>query len=222
MSGFENFQLNSFEQLCINAANEHLQFYFTEHIFIQEQQEYNDEGIDLQSVHFRNNGDLIDLFMGPLGMFALLDDESKFPKATDTSLVNKFHSKFKSSSRYIRPRGNDISFVINHYAGKVVYDAHGFLEKNRDNLSSNLIQCMRNSSIDRVADLFWFEKLESVTPEQRAKSMEIRRQSQNTDPSLKNFEVIYSETIHVGSTASTYRDKFNQITVASHFRVSFF
>ena len=101
----------------------------------------------------------------PLGMFALLDDESKFPKATDTSLVNKFHSHYKASSRYIRPRGNDISFVINHYAGKVIYDAKGFLEKNRDNLSSNLIECMKSSNVDSIAELFGIERAESKTPE---------------------------------------------------------
>ncbi len=99
-------------------------------------------------------------------MFALLDDESKFPKATDTSLVNKFHSQFKSSSRYIRPRGNDISFVINHYAGKVVYEARGFLEKNRDNLSSNIVECMKKSKVHRIAELFWIDKSNaSKTPE---------------------------------------------------------
>ena len=64
MSGFENFQVNSFEQLCINVANEHLQYYFTERIFLQEQEEYSSEEIDLKTISFRNNVDLIDLFMG--------------------------------------------------------------------------------------------------------------------------------------------------------------
>ena len=64
MYGFENFQLNSFEQLCINVANEHFQYYFTEKIFLQEQEEYSLEDIDLKTIHFRNNIDLIELFMG--------------------------------------------------------------------------------------------------------------------------------------------------------------
>lgn len=64
MSGFENFQVNSFEQLCINVANEHLQFYFNEHIFLQEEEEYFSEGIDFESINFQNNEDLIELFMG--------------------------------------------------------------------------------------------------------------------------------------------------------------
>ncbi len=72
MSGFENLQLNSFEQLCINVANEHLQFYFTEKIFLAEQEEFLNEEIDLRSIHFRNNVDLIDLFMGVGTPFPLL------------------------------------------------------------------------------------------------------------------------------------------------------
>jgi myosin heavy subunit len=64
MSGFENFQVNSFEQLCINVANEHLQFYFNEHIFLQEEEEYSSEGIGFDAVDFQNNEDLIEVFMG--------------------------------------------------------------------------------------------------------------------------------------------------------------
>ncbi len=64
MSGFENFQVNSFEQLCINAANEHLQFFFNEHVFLQEEDEYASEGIDFNRIDFRNNEDIIEIFMG--------------------------------------------------------------------------------------------------------------------------------------------------------------
>jgi myosin heavy subunit len=64
MSGFENFQVNSFEQLCINVANEHLQYYFNEHIFLQEEQDYRTEGVKLEKIQFQNNEDLIELFMG--------------------------------------------------------------------------------------------------------------------------------------------------------------
>jgi len=64
MSGFENFQVNSFEQLCINVANEHLQYYFNEHIFLQEEQDYRTEGVSSEKVEFQNNEDLIELFMG--------------------------------------------------------------------------------------------------------------------------------------------------------------
>jgi len=154
MSGFENFRHNSFEQLCINVANEHLQFYFNQHIFLQEEYEYTLEEIEFKSIEFQNNEDIIEVFMGPLGLFALLDEESKFPRATDCSLIQKFHSNFKYTQRYVRSRGNDASFAINHYAGRVMYNADGFLEKNRDNLSSNLIDCMKMSKIQLISDLF--------------------------------------------------------------------
>ena len=107
----------------------------------------------------------------PLGLFALLDEESRFPKANDKSLVQKFHSHCQHHRRYIQPKGNEIAFGIQHYAGKVptdprfvattlseplqvIYDAHGFLEKNRDNLSANLIECMKKSGIELISQLF--------------------------------------------------------------------
>lgn len=143
-----------------------------------------------------------------MGIFALLDEESKFPKATDDSLVNKFHSHFKSSTRYIRPRGNEISFGINHYAGKVVYDARGFLEKNRDNLSTNLIDCMKGSNIELVSELFAAERTESGSISRsssnilakpmiptRPKSYELRRPreslTQKKAKSLKKRMLVY-------------------------------
>jgi myosin heavy subunit len=94
-----------------------------------------------------------------LGIFNLIDEESRFPKATDKSLIEKLHSHFESSNRYIKPRlFNEVSFGINHYAGKVVYNAKGFLEKNRDNLSANLVECMKSSRIDLVVELFAAER----------------------------------------------------------------
>ena len=110
-------------------------------------------------------------FAQPLGLFALLDEESRFPKANDKSLVQKFHSHCQHHRRYIQPKGNEIAFGIHHYAGKVtvdqwrfetmlagslqvVYDARGFLEKNRDNLSANLIECMKKSAIELISQLF--------------------------------------------------------------------
>lgn len=161
MSGFENFRQNSFEQLCINVANEHLQFYFNQHIFLQEEYEYALEEIEFKSIEFQNNEDIIEVFMGPLGLFALLDEESKFPKANDSSLIQKFHSNFKYTQRYVRSRGNEASFSINHYAGRVTYNADGFLEKNRDNLSSNLVDCMKMSRLQLISDLFAAELTKS-------------------------------------------------------------
>jgi myosin heavy subunit len=99
------------------------------------------------------------LFVQNLGLLNLIDEESRFPRATDKSLIEKLHSHFKSSSRYVKPRlYNDISFGINHYAGKVIYNARGFLEKNRDNLGANLVDCLKNSHIKLVVELFAAER----------------------------------------------------------------
>ena len=139
--GFEDFEVNSFEQFCINFANEQLQHYFNEHIFRLEQDEYAREGIDWQSVDFAGNQATLDLISKwPTGLISLLDEESRFPGASDDSLLRKFdmqHAK-ASPDLYVRPKirkAGRLEFTINHYAGPVVYNAVGFLDKNRDALS---------------------------------------------------------------------------------------
>jgi myosin heavy subunit len=89
--GFENFPRNSFEQLCINIANEQIQYFFNQHIFTWEQQEYMAEGISVDVVEFIDNRPVLDMFLArPLGLLALLDEESRFPKATDHTLTGNF------------------------------------------------------------------------------------------------------------------------------------
>ncbi|XP_063589666.1 myosin-IIIb-like [Penaeus indicus] len=89
--GFENFEINSFEQLCINIANEQIQYFFNQHIFTWEQQEYMSEGIEVNIVEFADNRPILDMFLAkPMGLLALLDEESRFPQASDQSLVGKF------------------------------------------------------------------------------------------------------------------------------------
>lgn len=86
--GFENFPRNSFEQLCINIANEQIQYYFNQHVFAWEMQEYMNEGIDGSEITFIDNRPVLDMFLAkPMGLLALLDEESRFPKANDSTLV---------------------------------------------------------------------------------------------------------------------------------------
>ncbi|XP_041374247.1 myosin-IIIb-like [Gigantopelta aegis] len=152
--GFENFTINSFEQICINIANEQIQYYFNQHIFVWEMQEYKNEGIDASDVGFVDNRPILDMFlMKPMGLLALLDEESHFPKATDQTLVDKFHQNIRSVV-YSRPKGNSLKFCIEHYAGKVEYDAFGFLEKNRDRLPAEIVNIMRMSENSVVKSLF--------------------------------------------------------------------
>ncbi|OXB60626.1 hypothetical protein ASZ78_001159 [Callipepla squamata] len=116
--GFENFARNSFEQLCINIANEQIQFYFNQHIFALEQMEYQNEGIDAATVEYEDNRPLLDMFLQkPMGLLSLLDEESRFPQATDLTLVDKFEDNLRCKY-FWRPKGVELSFGIHHYAGK--------------------------------------------------------------------------------------------------------
>lgn len=152
--GFENFSHNSFEQLCINIANEQMQFYYNEYVFVWELEEYAADGVKGINVEFKNNKPILDLFLQkPVGILALLDEESRFPKASDLTLVEKFQDNIQSE--YMKTsQETSTFFTIYHYAGKVVYDATGFLEKNRDTLSIDILQLLRLSTDKTIATLF--------------------------------------------------------------------
>nr|XP_044624674.1 myosin-IIIb isoform X5 [Equus asinus] len=152
--GFENFQRNSFEQLCINIANEQIQYYFNQHVFALEQMEYKNEGIDATPVEYEDNRPLLDMFLQkPLGLLALLDEESRFPRATDQTLVDKFEDNLRCKY-FWRPKGVELCFGIHHYAGKVLYDASGVLEKNRDTLPADVVVVLRTSKNKLLQQLF--------------------------------------------------------------------
>ncbi|KAJ0022796.1 hypothetical protein NQD34_014930 [Periophthalmus magnuspinnatus] len=151
--GFENFKKNSFEQLCINIANEQIQFYFNQHIFAWEQEEYLNEEVDARMIEYEDNRPLLDLFLQkPMGMLSLLDEESRFPQATDQTLVEKFECNLKAKS-FWRPMRVDLGFGITHYAGKVTYNAAGFLAKNRDTLPADIILLLRSSENTLICKL---------------------------------------------------------------------
>ncbi|KFW87784.1 Myosin-IIIb, partial [Manacus vitellinus] len=137
--GFENFPVNRFEQLCINLANEQLQHFFNHHIFQMEQAAYKEEGLPWETITFNNNEPILNLLLAkPLGLLSLLDEQSAFPQATDKTFVDKLNSSFKGNLHFQPARGHVLGFSITHYAGKVQYDARGFLEKNRDTLPANV------------------------------------------------------------------------------------
>uniref|UniRef100_A0A3P8ZN65 Uncharacterized protein n=1 Tax=Esox lucius TaxID=8010 RepID=A0A3P8ZN65_ESOLU len=146
--GFENFKQNSFEQLCINFANEQLQQFFVKHVFKLEQEEYARENIIWKNIEFNDNQRTLDVLANrPLNILALIDEESHFPKGTDTTMINKMNQVHGKGEVYIPPKNNhDTQFGIQHFAGVVHYDSKGFLEKNRDALSSDIIQLVEVSS----------------------------------------------------------------------------
>ncbi|XP_010438625.1 PREDICTED: myosin-4-like [Camelina sativa] len=163
--GFESFKNNSFEQFCINYANERLQQHFNRHLFKLEQEEYEGDGIDWTKVEFKDNQECLNLIeKKPIGLVSLLDEESNFPKATDTTFANKLNHHLRANSCFKGGRGQ--GFRVCHYAGEVLYDTNGFLEKNRDPLHVDLIQLLSSSKcqlLNLFSSKMCYKSLKSAT-----------------------------------------------------------
>ncbi|XP_055550610.1 unconventional myosin-IXa-like isoform X3 [Wyeomyia smithii] len=153
--GFEDFGLqNSFEQLCINYANEHLQYYFNLHVFKYEQKEYKREGIKWTDIEFLDNSGCLQLFESkPSGLLCILDDLCNFPGATNETLLQKFNSVHKDSQFYEKPQRKENAFIIKHYAGKVKYQVAEMREKNLDLMRQDIVSVLKNSSMAFVREL---------------------------------------------------------------------
>ncbi|XP_072139827.1 unconventional myosin-X [Mobula birostris] len=151
--GFENFEINRFEQFNINYANEKLQEYFNKHIFSLEQLEYSRDGIIWENIDWIDNGECLDLIEKKMGILALINEESHFPKGTDSTLLEKLHSQHSSNPCYLKPRVIDHYFGVKHYAGEVLYHVKGILEKNRDTFRHDILNLLRESRLDFVYDL---------------------------------------------------------------------
>jgi hypothetical protein len=137
--GFEIFEVNSFEQMCINFANEKLQQHFNKHTFKTEEEEYLQQAVPYESVPYIDNQEVLDLLeVKTLGIFALLEEEIRLPRTTDMTLLVKLNKI--TNKRYNRPKGEEgrRGFGIQHYAGAVVYQVAGFLEKTKDTLYPDL------------------------------------------------------------------------------------
>ncbi|KAK3732083.1 hypothetical protein RRG08_026468 [Elysia crispata] len=154
-AGFERFQHNTLDQLCINVANEKLHWFFCHHIFSMEQRDLEAQGVKAELVEFKDNQNLIDLFFQkPQGVFYLLDEESSFPQSTDKSLVAKLNSACANNDHFLPVRSQAHGFTIVHYAGQVFYDARGMLERNRDRLGPHLENVILSSTNDMAKLLF--------------------------------------------------------------------
>ena len=143
--GFEVFEVNSFEQLCINYANEKLHQQFVQYYFKHELNDYKAEGIDVAAIKYDDNQACLDLIeqqgrMGKwAGLLSLLQEECRLKTATDKSLVDKINTGLKGKPHFLHQRFDPAAFGVAHFAGHVVYKADGFLEKNKDTIASDLV-----------------------------------------------------------------------------------
>jgi myosin heavy subunit len=176
--GFEIFQSNSFEQLCINYTNEKLQQHFNNQIFKLEEVVYKEEGIQYNKIDFKDNQIVLDLIeTRPAGIFAILDEVSKFPNGTDKQFIDEMHKKLEKNPAYSKDFKNPILFVIHHFAGDVEYESVGFLEKNKDSLSEDLLVALAQSENAQIRNLFQSE----ADTKARKQSLGFQFSSQLTD-----------------------------------------
>uniref|UniRef100_S4RZE7 Myosin motor domain-containing protein n=1 Tax=Petromyzon marinus TaxID=7757 RepID=S4RZE7_PETMA len=167
IAGFEIFQLNSFEQLCINYTNEKLQQLFNHTMFVLEQEEYQREGIEWNFIDFGLDLqpciELIEKPANPPGILALLDEECWFPKATDKSFVEKLIQEQGTHSKFMKAKQlkDKADFCVIHYAGKVDYKSDEWLMKNMDPLNDNVATLLHQSSDRFVAEL-WKDEVQGI------------------------------------------------------------
>ncbi|XP_052613536.1 myosin-3 [Peromyscus californicus insignis] len=160
IAGFEIFEYNSLEQLCINFTNEKLQQFFNHHMFVLEQEEYKKEGIEWTFIDFGMDlAACIELIEKPMGIFSILEEECMFPKATDTSFKNKLYDQhLGKSNNFQKPKvvkgKAEAHFSLIHYAGTVDYSVSGWLEKNKDPLNETVVGLYQKSSNRLLAHLY--------------------------------------------------------------------
>ncbi|XP_047410533.1 unconventional myosin-XVI isoform X2 [Sciurus carolinensis] len=166
--GFEEFQKNEFEQLCVNMTNEKMHHYINEVLFLQEQTECVQEGVTMETAYSPGNqaGVLDFFFQKPSGLLSLLDEESQAIWSTEPNLpkrlqsllessnTNAVYSPMKDGNGNVAPKGQGAAFTVMHYAGRVMYEIVGAIEKNKDSLSQNLLFVMKTSENVVINHLF--------------------------------------------------------------------
>ncbi|PSN59854.1 myosin-2 [Corynespora cassiicola Philippines] len=208
--GFEHFAKNSFEQFCINYANEKLQQEFNQHVFKLEQEEYLREQIDWTFIDFADNQPCIDLIEAKLGVLALLDEESRLPMGSDEQFVTKLHHHFAADKQkfYKKPRFGKSAFTICHYAVDVTYESDGFIEKNRDTVPDEHMEVLKASSnkflnevLDVAAQIRDKETAQTASAKPGAVASAGRRIAVNRKPTLGG--IFKSSLIELMSTINS-------------------
>ena len=159
IAGFEIFEYNGFEQISINFVNEKLQQFFNHHMFVVEQEEYVKEGIDWEMVDFGMDlAAAIIMFEKPMGLWAILEEESLFPKATDKSFEEKLKASLGKLPIFLKPQSKtdkNAHFAISHYAGIVSYNVTGWLEKNKDPVNDTVVEIFKSQSSNKLLVALW-------------------------------------------------------------------
>merc|ERR1712079_928259 len=174
IAGFEIFEYNGFEQISINFVNEKLQQFFNHHMFVVEQEEYVAEGIDWAMVDFGMDlAACIIMFEKPMGIWAILEEESLFPKATDKTFEDKLKAQhLGKSAPFAKPQSKtdkNAHFAIIHYAGTVSYNVTGWLEKNKDPVNDTVVDLMKKASNELLVHLWADHPGQSAPPEEGKK-----------------------------------------------------
>ena len=161
IAGFEIFEYNGFEQISINFVNEKLQQFFNHHMFVVEQEEYVKEGIDWVMVDFGMDlAACIIMFEKPMGIWAILEEESLFPKATDKSFEEKLKASLGKMPVFLKPQSKtdkNAHFALGHYAGIVSYNVTGWLEKNKDPVNDSVVEVFKSTSTCELLTHLWRE-----------------------------------------------------------------
>merc|ERR1711988_5868 len=173
IAGFEIFEYNGFEQISINFVNEKLQQFFNHHMFVVEQEEYVKEGIDWEMVDFGMDlAACIIMFEKPMGIWAILEEESLFPKATDKSFEDKLKASLGKLPCFAKAKSatdKNAHFACVHYAGTVSYNVTGWLEKNKDPVNDTVVDILKKSSNNLLVFLWREHPGQSAPPEEEKK-----------------------------------------------------
>merc|ERR1719187_642795 len=158
IAGFEIFEYNGFEQISINFVNEKLQQFFNHHMFVVEQEEYVKEGIDWAMVDFGMDlAACIIMFEKPMGLWAILEEESLFPKATDKSFEEKLKASLGKTPVFVKARSTtdkNAHFALVHYAGTVSYNVTGWLEKNKDPVNETVVESLKHANCNLLVHIW--------------------------------------------------------------------
>jgi myosin heavy subunit len=198
--GFENFQLNSFEQLCINYANERLQQFFNNHIFKLEQEEYSKEGIDFNQVEFKDNNEIINLIDDPKNsIFSFLDSEALLANGSDENFHKKIYKSLSDHESLLEKIEEYIG--IEHYAGEVYYYIDGFMRKNIDQLNQDIMEALEKSKNRLIKKIF--EKKSETVKKNSLSSSNINLNSKiQSDSISKQFKTQLDELMKMLSQSN--------------------